>query len=62
MTGDPTGAYYRYAFVTTGATGETFFPDYPKYSNWKKSYVLTSRDFGDWAAMESASTRWKRTG
>ncbi len=40
-TGDPTGSYYRYAF----SSGE-FFPDYPKYGVWKKSYVLTSRDFG----------------
>ena len=40
-TGDPTGSYFRYAF----SAGE-FFPDYPKYGNWKKSYVLTSRDFG----------------
>ena len=48
MTGDPTGAYFRYAFVTTEpGTGEAAFPDYPKYGNWKKSYVLTSRDFGD---------------
>jgi hypothetical protein len=46
VTGDPTGAYYRYAFVTT-TSADTFFPDYPKYGNWKKSYVLTSRDFGD---------------
>ena len=41
QTGDPTGAYYRYAF-TTG----NFFPDYPKYGVWKDSYILTSRDFG----------------
>ncbi len=40
-TGDPTGSYYRYAF-----TAGEYFPDYPKYSVWKKSYVLTSRDFG----------------
>jgi hypothetical protein len=40
-TGDPTGSYYRYAF-----TAGLFFPDYPKYGVWKKSYVLTSRDFG----------------
>ena len=47
QTGDPTGSYFRYAFVTT-APGTTtfFFPDYPKYGVWKKSYVLTSRDFG----------------
>ncbi len=45
VTGDPTGAYYRYAFETT-FDGLFYFPDYPKYGNWKKSYVLTSRDFG----------------
>ena len=41
QTPDPTGAYYRYAF----SAGE-FFPDYPKYSSWPKSFLLTSRDFG----------------
>ena len=41
QTGDPTGAYYRYAF-----TSGQFFPDYPKYGVWKDSYILTSRDFG----------------
>ena len=48
MTGDPTGAYYRYAFITQAdaVDGGYFFPDYPKYGNWKKSYVLTTRDFG----------------
>jgi hypothetical protein len=45
VTGDPTGAYYRYAFLTT-IDGVVFFPDYPKYGNWKKTYALTSRDFG----------------
>jgi len=45
VTGDPTGSYYRYAFETT-YNGVFYFPDYPKYGNWKKSYVLTSRDFG----------------
>ena len=40
-TGDPTGAYFRYAF----SAGE-FFPDYPKYGVWTNSYLLTSRDFG----------------
>ena len=50
MTGDPTGAYYRYAFVTQSdpeLPGGSFFPDYPKYSVWKDSYILTTRDFGD---------------
>jgi hypothetical protein len=45
MTGDPTGAYFRYAF-NTAFNDVLYFPDYPKYGNWKKSYVLTSRDFG----------------
>jgi len=40
-TGDPTGAYYRYAF-TTGLN----FPDYPKYGVWTDSYVITTREFG----------------
>ncbi len=50
QTPDPTGAYYRYAFVTQDdpeLPGGTFFPDYPKYSVWKDSYILTTRDFGD---------------
>jgi hypothetical protein len=47
QTGDPTGAYYRYAFITDQAgSTSTFFPDYPKYGVWRDSYVLTSRDFG----------------
>lgn len=41
QTGDPTGAYYRYAFYT-GAN----FPDYPKYGQWTDSYVATTREFG----------------
>src|SRR4030095_6639432 len=52
QTGDPTGAYFRYAFITSGAVdlhgtnSEPFFPDYPKYGVWGNSYLLTSRDFG----------------
>ena len=47
-TSDPTGAYYRYAFITQPDTedGGFYFPDYPKYGVWKKTYVLTTRDFG----------------
>jgi hypothetical protein len=48
QTGDPTGAYYRYAFVTQeDRDGLYYFPDYPKYGVWTTSYVLTTRDFGD---------------
>jgi hypothetical protein len=42
QTGDPTGAYYRYAF-TTGFN----FPDYPKYGVWTHSYLITTREFGN---------------
>jgi hypothetical protein len=41
QTGDPTGAYYRYAF----STGPNF-PDYPKYGLWRNSYIITTREFG----------------
>jgi hypothetical protein len=51
-TPDPTGDYYRYAFVTQadttgGAEDFYYFPDYPKYGVWTDSYIMTTRDFGD---------------
>jgi hypothetical protein len=47
QTGDPTGAYYRYAFITQpDPDGGYFFPDYPKYGVWRDAYILTTRDFG----------------
>jgi hypothetical protein len=48
QTGDPTAAYYRYAFITQPdlVDGGYFFPDYPKYGVWTNSYILTTRDFG----------------
>jgi len=42
-TGDPTGAYYRYAFETENFQ---YFPDYPKYGVWTDSYVIATREFG----------------
>ncbi|HEX7255588.1 MAG TPA: hypothetical protein VF236_06635 [Gaiellaceae bacterium] len=46
-TGDPTGAYFRYAFITQAdPDGGFFFPDYPKYGVWSNSYIMTTRDFG----------------
>jgi len=46
-TGDPTGQYFRYAFITQqDPDGGYFFPDYPKYGVWDNSYLLTTRDFG----------------
>ncbi len=40
QTGDPTGAYYRYAF-STGSN----FPDYPKYGIWTDAYFISTREF-----------------
>jgi hypothetical protein len=40
QTGDPTGAYFRYAF----SAGENF-PDYPKYGVWTNAYFLSTREF-----------------
>ena len=50
QTPDPTGPYFRYAFVTQAdahVPGTYYFPDYPKYGVWKDSYIMTTRDFGD---------------
>ena len=41
VTGDPTGAYYRYAFDY----GDEF-PDYPKMSVWPDGYYVTYNIFG----------------
>ena len=40
QTGDPTGAYYRYAF-----SSGSIIPDFPKYGTWSDSYIVTTRDF-----------------
>lgn len=47
-TPDPTGPYYRYAFITQEhpVDGGYYFPDYPKYGVWTDSYIMTTRDFG----------------
>ncbi len=40
QTGDPTGAWYRWA-VSTGPN----FPDYPKYGVWPDAYYISTREF-----------------
>ncbi|HEX7975350.1 MAG TPA: carboxypeptidase-like regulatory domain-containing protein, partial [Anaerolineales bacterium] len=40
-TGDPTGAYYLYDFVTPGNE----FPDYPKLGVWPDAYYMTTNQF-----------------
>lgn len=49
MTNDPTGSYYRYKIPAQPDPRRRWgsvFPDYPKYSVWSDSYILTTRDFG----------------
>jgi hypothetical protein len=41
QTGDPTGAYFRYAFRTGGKN----FPDYPKYGVMPNGLFITTREF-----------------
>ena len=40
-TGDPTGAYWLYDFVTPGNE----FPDYPKLGVWPDAYYMTTNQF-----------------
>jgi len=40
QTPDPTGAYYTYSVATSS------FPDYPKYSIWDNSYLVTANEGG----------------
>jgi hypothetical protein len=42
-TGDPLGAYYRYAF----SYGNTQFPDYPKLGVWPDGYYITYNIFNN---------------
>jgi len=49
QTGDPTGAYYRYAFNIGG------FPDYPKIAVWPEAYLATFRNFGAVFDMQAAA-------
>jgi hypothetical protein len=41
QTGDPTGAYFLYDFITPG----TEFPDYPKLAVWPDAYYMTVNQF-----------------
>ncbi len=42
QTGDPTGAYYRWAFLVGGGNN---FGDYPKYGVWPDAYYISTREF-----------------
>jgi hypothetical protein len=56
QTGDPTGAYFRYAFATT-QPGDLFSSPTIKCSVWNDSYLLTSRDFGPTGAVRHQCLR-----
>ena len=48
VTGDPTGAYYRYAFEFPNH----YFGDYPKFGVWPDAYLMTANQFGsDWGGV-----------
>jgi len=50
VTGDPTGEYFLYKVPAQddpfGVRPGSVLPDYPKWSVWSDTYVLTTRDFG----------------
>ncbi len=52
MTGDPTGAWYRYAFAWPGNK----MNDYPKFGVWPDGYYMTVNQFA------SGSTAWAGAG
>ncbi|MFN7972878.1 MAG: hypothetical protein U0166_11100 [Acidobacteriota bacterium] len=41
-TPDPTGTYYRYAFISASSS----LPDYPKYGVWPDAYYISARELG----------------
>ncbi|MDG1777058.1 MAG: T9SS type A sorting domain-containing protein [Crocinitomicaceae bacterium] len=41
QTGNPTGAYHTFSFNAPS------FPDYPKYSIWNDSYIITTNESGN---------------
>src|SRR5579859_2597719 len=41
-TNDPTGSYYRWAFLVSGGNN---FGDYPKYGMWPDAYYISTREF-----------------
>ena len=52
QTGDPTGAYFRYAF----GYGSTDFPDYPKIGVWPDAYYTTFNIFANGRTFTGAKS------
>jgi hypothetical protein len=44
-TDDPTGPYYRYAFLASPAATPTYFEDYPHFGVWPDAYYMTTNEF-----------------
>src|SRR5260221_104861 len=55
QTGDPTGAYFRYAFIVTPGAEN----DYPKMGVWPDGYYLTFRKFPNFQMVAAAFERDK---
>jgi hypothetical protein len=51
QTGDPTGAYYRYAFRYS----DEVFNDYPHFGVWPDAYYMSVNQFGDTADDSSGA-------
>ncbi|HET6314444.1 MAG TPA: S-layer homology domain-containing protein [Chloroflexia bacterium] len=44
-TDDPTGQYYRYAFLASPTSTPNFFEDYPHFGVWPDAYYMTTNEF-----------------
>ncbi|HEX8599961.1 MAG TPA: S-layer homology domain-containing protein [Chloroflexia bacterium] len=44
-TSDPTGQYYRYAYLASPASNPTYFEDYPHFGVWPDAYYMTTNEF-----------------
>ncbi|MGI8588086.1 MAG: S-layer homology domain-containing protein [Chloroflexia bacterium] len=57
QTGDPTGAYYRYAFIESN----TDLYDYPKMGVWPDAYYFTANVFGGGGSFNPIAGAMDRT-
>ena len=61
-TSDPTGAWYRYAYLWTNNTGISVMNDYPHFGVWPDAYYMTVNQFGPTSAGCDALSEWCGTG
>jgi hypothetical protein len=53
---DPTGSWYRYAYVWTNGSGQDVMNDYPKFGVWPDGYYMTVNQFA------SGTGAWRGAG